>query len=319
VEELNSHVIVDQQIFLGFHHEVKVGDVANVVHTFAFLVVIYLPVVKDVSFADNLEVRLHPATLQIRNRDHANLVDFLDDSLVGNSSFNIRVRPNTLQKVFEVVDVADLRRYSHTFTISRSDLAVVEERLIGDLAVLRVDQVAADHDTGPTLACFAVNGCDVLITAAMVSCNILAELEHVDERRGLMVIEFVAMTNGLEGAEFVGSLRAEVVNFNPITVFFSEESLHVVHMVSVDALHSDRWEAHSDDIRRDVAEVEIEAIPLIAPLLERYHPLCKVPCLETLASLPIQFICHFLHLVESSDCLISRLVVLAAIVHEIVL
>ena len=65
----------------------------------------------------------------------------------------------------------------------------------------------------------------------------------------------------------VAALAAEVDDHRVARVVGLEEVLHLAHGVAVALLRADRGEAHRDDLRRDVREVQVEAVLLEAALL----------------------------------------------------
>ena len=137
VVKLNANVIVDEKVFLASNVEIVVAGTAQVALSFLLLL---FPVVKDVPFANDLEVWIHATFFQVWNRDHSYLVDFLDYSLVWDKRLLMaHLRWLHFQKVLKVVDVTDLRWYGHTLPIDSTDLSIVKESLVSRLADLIKD------------------------------------------------------------------------------------------------------------------------------------------------------------------------------------
>lgn len=123
VVELDPDIVVDEDV-LAADGEIEVGHTSDVLSATRLLLV----VVKDVALAHDLKVRCHPAFLEIGRRDHSDLVDLLDDSLVGYGPVDAEVALG-LQEVLVVVHVTNLTRDSDTFAVGSSYLAVVLECL----------------------------------------------------------------------------------------------------------------------------------------------------------------------------------------------
>eukprot|EP00968_Pinguiococcus_pyrenoidosus_P028052 scaffold7620_cov277-Pinguiococcus_pyrenoidosus.AAC.1 len=76
----------------------------------------------------------------------------------------------------------------------------------------------------------------------------------------------------------IGSLGAQVVQLVAPCMVLFEEVVDVLRVVAVDALKIGRGKAHGDDPAGDVAEIEIVALRLEAPLLPRHdaaHPVSE--------------------------------------------
>ncbi len=88
--------------------EINVAHIANVpLPVLRDSLVIDFPLVKDVTFADNLKVRDHPSPLQIGNRDHANLVYLLHCCLVDDGAFDVGL-VSQFQEMLKIVHISDL-------------------------------------------------------------------------------------------------------------------------------------------------------------------------------------------------------------------
>ena len=83
----------------------------------------FVVIVKYSALTNDLEVRHEAALLKLRNSNHPNFENFLDDSRYskgGNLYF-----PPMLHKMVEIVNVANLTRYCYSFCITGSNLSVV--------------------------------------------------------------------------------------------------------------------------------------------------------------------------------------------------
>jgi hypothetical protein len=151
VEELDLYVVEDQQL-CRIYEEVVITDRTQKCDFGLLLLVV---IVKDASFANDLEVGLEATFLKLGDSDHADFKDLLDYSRYSECR-DLYFAP-MLHEMVKVVDVADLTWYCHPFCVSRSDLAVVYQGFVGSFAELAVDKVATYHNSCATFTCLAVD------------------------------------------------------------------------------------------------------------------------------------------------------------------
>ena len=114
-----------------------------------------------------------------------------------------------------------------------------------------------------------MDGDDVLVALRQEGVDVLAEQPQHGQRARVVVLEGEALDGGEVPFEVVGALDAEVVDAVVARVARVEEALHLGHGVAVHALDARGGEAHGDEPRRDVRQVQVEAVLLEAPLLLR--------------------------------------------------
>lgn len=108
IVKLDANVIVDQQVEVAVDIEVNVAHIANMsLPILRDSLVIDFPLVKDVTFADNLEVRSHAPSLQIWNCDHSNFVYLLHCCLIDDGAFDVGL-VSQFQEMLKIVHIADL-------------------------------------------------------------------------------------------------------------------------------------------------------------------------------------------------------------------
>ncbi len=125
IVELDTNVIVDTQVEVAVDIEINVAHIANVLlPVLRDSLIIDFPLVKDVAFADNLEIRKHASPLQVRNRDHSNLVYLLHCCFIYDGAFDDSL-VSQFQEMLKIVHISDLRRNCHPLAVKCPDLPVI--------------------------------------------------------------------------------------------------------------------------------------------------------------------------------------------------
>lgn len=191
------------------------------------------------------------AAHEVRHRIEDELLDVHGDGRV------VQVAPHQPLVVPHVPHLAGDR---HALLVLRARLAVVAEGVIGAGEHAAVQQVAADHGAGATLARLAVHRRHVAGVLRQPLLDIVAEwLDGVD-LGGVVVVEGEHLHPVLELGLVVAALRAQVVDVVVVQVFLLQELDHVVDVVAVDTLDVGRRVAHGDDVVRDIWRGELRKI-----------------------------------------------------------
>ena len=132
--KLNAHIIIYQQVQITAYAKVLIALIPDVLREpLSFVSLIDFPLIEDVPFANNLKVGEHATLLETRYRDHPDLVNLLHHCLVMTDCL-LDLSGHRLEKVLEVVHIADLTRDGDTFTVRGPDLTIVHQGFVSALA-----------------------------------------------------------------------------------------------------------------------------------------------------------------------------------------
>ena len=98
-----------------------------------------------------------------------------------------------LEQVVEVADETDLGGDGHSLAVRRSCDAVERQRVVRGAALVRPQQVRAEHDPRAPLARLAVHREHVARVRLEPGRGLLAEIAHLGEARRLVVVEREAL------------------------------------------------------------------------------------------------------------------------------
>mmetsp|Transcript_17438 Transcript_17438/g.53388 ORF Transcript_17438/g.53388 Transcript_17438/m.53388 type:complete len:426 (-) Transcript_17438:400-1677(-) len=189
-----------------------------------------------------------------------------------------RVLPRLAPETLVIVRVALLARHREAAAVAHARRVVVLPRLDDGVEVAVAEQQHNAHEPGAALARLAVHVHHVRRVGVQPGLGALVERHYGLERRHAVVPERVALHAALEHRRVVGASRLAAEIIHPVMprVLRLQESPQLVARVPEEVLQPRGGEAVHDDAPREVRQVQVEAVAIIAPLLVGHGLAAKV-------------------------------------------
>jgi len=138
---------------------------------------------------------------------------------------------------------------------------------VGGAEDTRLNEPDTDHGAGATLAALAVHHDHIVGMLAQPGAHRIRKLQHLLDGGHVVVVDENSLHPIVEVRRVVRLLAAKVVDAVPLAVLRVEEMRHLVDGVAVGGPEPRAGEAGGNDPVRDVGEVKVEAVLLVAPLV----------------------------------------------------